>query len=134
MAHPAQVLMGAGFEISLSDDGRVLVRPASRLTDEQRQFIRDHRDEIAAWLAAHQEPSQSAAHGQPPQQQPPSLTHAQWITLAKAYQAHHIACPVCIAAGKGYGLRCGTGAALWTEYDRETPPVRTRPTKTGGAG
>ncbi len=133
MAHPAQVLMGAGFELSLSDDGMVLVRPASRLTDEQRQFIRAHRDDIAAWLAAHQAPTQSAAHGQP-QPPAPALTHAQWATLSKAYQAHHTACPVCIAAGKGYGLRCGTGAALWTEYDREAPPVRTRPAKTGGAG
>lgn len=48
---------------------------------------------------------------------PPALTHAEWATLDKAYQAHHFTCPVCIAAGKGYGLRCGTGAALWANYN-----------------
>ena len=41
-----------------------------------------------------------------------------WLHLDRAYQAHHFKCPVCIAAGRGagYGLRCGTGAALWTSY------------------
>lgn len=39
-----------------------------------------------------------------------------WRALTQAYYAHHFNCPVCIAAGRGtgYGLRCGTGAALWT--------------------
>lgn len=42
-----------------------------------------------------------------------------WRTLAQAYYAHHFACHVCIAAGRGtrYGLRCGAGAALWRVYD-----------------
>ena len=39
-----------------------------------------------------------------------------WRHLDRAYQAHHFNCPVCIASGLGYGLRCGTGAALWTAY------------------
>ncbi len=39
-----------------------------------------------------------------------------WHDLDKAYQAHHFNCPTCIAAGKGYGLRCGAGAALYTAY------------------
>ena len=45
-----------------------------------------------------------------------------WLHLDRAYQAHHFACPVCIAAGRGagYGLRCGTGAALWTTYSDAT--------------
>ncbi len=45
-----------------------------------------------------------------------------WRPLAHAYHAHHFKCPVCIAAGKGYGLRCGTGVGLWTAYS-ETPPA-----------
>ena len=39
-----------------------------------------------------------------------------WRELDRAYQAHHFKCPICKAAGLGYGLRCGAGAALWTAY------------------
>lgn len=41
-----------------------------------------------------------------------------WSALDKAYQAHHVRCVQCIAAGRGavYGLRCGVGAALWSHY------------------
>jgi len=43
---------------------------------------------------------------------------ADWHALDAAYLAHHFNCPTCIAAGRGgrYGLRCGTGAALWRDY------------------
>ena len=43
-----------------------------------------------------------------------------WIELDRAYQAHHFKCPICKAAGLGYGLRCGAGAALWTAYSDAT--------------
>lgn len=43
-----------------------------------------------------------------------------WRELDQAYQLHHFKCPDCIAAGKGYGLRCGTGAALYTAYSDAT--------------
>ena len=39
-----------------------------------------------------------------------------WIEFDQAYQRHHFNCPVCIAAGLNYGLRCGTGAALYRAY------------------
>ena len=41
-----------------------------------------------------------------------------WHELADAYHTHHFKCPTCQAAGRGirYGLRCGTGAALWSGY------------------
>ena len=43
---------------------------------------------------------------------------ADWHALDAAYLAHHFNCSACIAAGRGsrYGLRCGTGAALWRAY------------------
>jgi len=43
---------------------------------------------------------------------------ADWHALDAAYNRHHFNCPTCIAAGRGsrYGLRCGTGAALWRAY------------------
>lgn len=47
--------------------------------------------------------------------EPPTDPNA-WRELAAAYHQHHFTCPTCIAAGKGYGLRCGTGAALWAAY------------------
>ena len=40
-----------------------------------------------------------------------------WLHLDRAYQAHHFKCPTCKAAGKGYGLRCGAGAALYRAYE-----------------
>lgn len=47
-----------------------------------------------------------------------------WHALDKAYQLHHAHCPVCQAAGRGarYGLRCGTGSALWSSYSAVQPP------------
>ena len=47
-----------------------------------------------------------------------------WHALDKAYQLHHVNCPVCQAAGRGtrYGLRCGAGAALWSAYSAVQPP------------
>ena len=51
-----------------------------------------------------------------------------WLTgaeqsAAQAYHAHHFNCHTCIAAGRGsrYGLRCGTGAALWRDYSDSRP-------------
>lgn len=52
--------------------------------------------------------------------EPPTHT-GDWQSLADAYHAHHFGCPACIAAGKGYGLRCGAGAALWAAYDQAEP-------------
>lgn len=52
-----------------------------------------------------------------PEPEPPTDPNA-WRELAAAYNLHHFRCSTCIAAGRGavYGLRCGTGAALWNAY------------------
>jgi len=65
--------------------------------------LREHREELANVL----------------QDRP-----TDWHALDAAYQAHHFSCPTCIAAGRGvrYGLRCGTGAALWRAYSESEPP------------
>ena len=57
----------------------------------------------------------NAANDPPPE--PPTDPDA-WRELSEAYNAHHFDCHACIAAGRGvgYGLRCGTGAALWNAY------------------
>lgn len=43
----------AGFTLDLAD-GNLAISPASQLTDSQRQWIRDHRDELVAALRADQ--------------------------------------------------------------------------------
>lgn len=48
--------------------------------------------------------------------QPPEPAAIDWRELDRAYQLHHTNCPTCIAAGRGYGLRCGTGSVLWASY------------------
>ena len=47
---------------------------------------------------------------------PFTIEPGAWRPLAQAYLAHHFGCPVCVAAGLGYGLRCGADAALWVAY------------------
>ena len=49
-------------------------------------------------------------------------TLADWKTLDRAYLTHHAQCPQCIAAGRGYGQRCGTGATLWRNYQAAPYP------------
>lgn len=58
----------------------------------------------------------------PEPQSAPAPEPADWKALDRVYQAHHVNCPTCIAAGKGYGQRCGTGAALWVAYDAVDMP------------
>ena len=123
MASALETIRSAGFKISLTDDSRLFVKPADRITDELREFVRAHRAELIESLQAEQ-----AAPPTPPPPAP-ALTHAEWAALDRAYQSHHQTCAVCIAAGKGYGLRCGTGAALWANYDQSSEPPRTNPAR-----
>ena len=122
MASALETIRSAGFKISLTDDSRLFVKPADRITDELREFVRAHRAELIESLQAEQA-------APPPPTPAPALTHAEWAMLDKAYQSHHQTCAVCIAAGKGYGLRCGTGAALWANYDQSSEPPRTNPAR-----
>jgi len=43
---------------------------------------------------------------------------AGWHAMAQAYHRHHFACPTCISAGQGRGLRCGAGTTLWAAYQQ----------------
>lgn len=55
----------------------------------------------------------------PPATERPQPWHhveGNWRPLAQAYHQHHTSCRTCQCAGQGRGLRCGTGAALWTRY------------------
>ena len=94
-------LADAGLNLSLTLAGGLAVAPSSHLTDDLRALIRDSKALLIDWVKA-------ANDASPP----------DWHALDAAYLAHHFNCPTCIAAGRGsrYGLRCGTGAALWRDY------------------
>ncbi len=54
--------------------------------------------------------------------QPCEPAAVDWREADRVYQLHHFNCPTCIAAGRGYGLRCGTGSVLWAAYSATTEP------------
>ena len=62
-----------------------------------------------------QTPAPVTAPEQKKASEPPKDPSA-WRELAQAYNGHHAGCKTCGAAGQGRGLRCGTGAALWNNY------------------
>jgi hypothetical protein len=51
---PAELLeplVAAGLMAMVRDDGKLVVRPGERITDELRAYIRGHRDELVAALS-----------------------------------------------------------------------------------
>jgi hypothetical protein len=101
--HVLDSLKHAGIRLTVTKEHALAVRPASQLTFELRQVIRDSKKALVAWLTEH---SESEAD-----------TTLDWKAFANAYHAHHFNCPTCIAAGQGRGLRCGVGMSLWTTYN-----------------
>lgn len=132
-------LQSAGLVLGLTPECGLMVTPASRLTPPLRELIKAYRDDLVRWLGkeASNDPATPATHQPAPAPAPVNNAvnslegnePADWAALDKAYMAHHLSCPACIAAGKGYGLRCGVGAALWGSYDAVDmpPPVRAQP-------
>ena len=58
----------AGFALAISKRGGLLVDPASKLTTEQRAFLKEHKAELMAELRKEQEPATVA-------EPPPRSTH-----------------------------------------------------------
>ena len=54
----------------------------------------------------------------------PRAPSLDWREADRVYQLHHIGCATCVAAGRGYGLRCGTGTALWAAYSTAATGVQ----------
>lgn len=115
-------LQSAGLVLTLTPDRGLGVTPKARLTEPLRVLIKAHREDLVRWLgrSASNDPTAMADMGIP--MSPPAPASTDWQALDKAYQAHHVNCPTCIAAGKGYGLRCGVGSALWASYDAVDMP------------
>ena len=106
-------LRGAGLNLSLAPAGGLAVAPSSHLTADLRDLIRSSKALLIDWVKAANDA------GDPASEPPINPTNpTDWHALDAAYLAHHFNCPTCIAAGRGsrYGLRCGTGAALWRAY------------------
>ncbi len=100
----------AGVSIRLDESGKVKIKAQDG-------------DALAAWIAilkpfrndlASILKTEPTDHSQD--------TGTAWRAMRDAYYSHHASCPTCRAAGLGYGLRCGAGAALWAEYGRDLPP------------
>ncbi len=100
-------LHDAGLSVGLASGGGLVVSPGSRLTPDLRELVRGNKAALVDWLHAANDPAPE-----------PPLDPNAWRELAAAYHLHHFKCGTCIAAGRGavYGLRCGTGAALWNAY------------------
>lgn len=103
-------LSHAGLNVSLAPAGGLAVAPASHLTADLRDLIRNSKALLIDWLTAANE----AASASPDLPDNP----VDWKELAEAYHAHHFNCLTCIAAGRSSrnGQRCGAGVALWQAY------------------
>jgi len=102
-----EALRGAGFSLSVTADGGLAVSPASRLTPELREVIRNGKADLVRWF------TRPAAN-----EVKPPTDRGAWHELADAYHRHHFNCASCQAAGRGtrYGLRCAVGISLWIPY------------------
>ena len=94
--------MDAGVELRLVG-GKLKAVGKSDALRAWAPRLRQHRAELIQAL-------------QPPE---PSI---DWRGLDRAYLTHHAQCITCQAAGRGYGLRCGAGLALWTAYAESAEP------------
>ena len=93
-----------GVELRLVD-GKVKAKGSRVAVERMLVPLRQHKAELIRWFTE-----------TPANDPEPNLYPSNWHSLARAYDAHHHKCPTCIAAGWGYGLRCGVGASLWLAY------------------
>jgi hypothetical protein len=104
-------LAGAGFTVA-ADGDKLVIRPASKLTDDQRAAVRAAKSDLLVLLAEAAPtvgPCETAAPCEPP---------PDWCALHDAFMAHHWRCVHCIVAGRMPGKfeRCPTGRLLWDSY------------------
>lgn len=98
--------IAAGVAVRLID-GKVKASGRADAVALMVDLLRANRADLIRWL------TESAANDLEAPHDP-----STWRELAAAYHAHHFACITCQAAGRGkqYGLRCGTGSALWAAH------------------
>lgn len=101
----------AGVALTFGD-GKIKAHGRADVVSLWAPRLREHKAALVDYLQAANDPIGN------PAPEPPTHT-GDWRELADAYNRHHFKCAVCIAAGKGYGLRCGAGAALWSAYEAQ---------------
>jgi hypothetical protein len=102
------VLQSAGLGVTLTPQQGLMVRPASALTPDLRELIRQSKEILIGCLVPLKNPASEVPD--------PTNSSLDWKELSTAYYLHHFRCATCISAGRGYGLRCGAGAAMWRQY------------------
>lgn len=104
-------LRRAGLAVEANGD-RLRLRPADRITDAVRQFVRDHRAELLADL--------SAANDAQPASEPQHFIRTaatatpEWLKARDQYLSHVMTCRACHAPTGRY---CQTGAELRAIYN-----------------
>ena len=93
--------LDAGVELTLVE-GKLQVTGKRSVVQQWRPQLAPHKAELLQHLSASKDP-----------------TPGTWRELAAEYDRHHFKCVVCIAAGQGRGLRCGTGTALFAAYQTQ---------------
>lgn len=133
---PLELLQNARADgvVFVLKDGGLSIRGDKGVAQKWADILRPHKADLLALVA--QEVAQNPPHTtlageylQTPEPSPNAMTKqtaATWRTVRDAYYSHHARCPVCIAAGKGYGLRCGAGASLWAAYSATDWPGYSR--------
>lgn len=96
-----------GVQVSLTECFDLNVFPASKLQPSHRLMLRMEKPKLVEHLArqAAKDLIPACIRG-----------NASFI----AYHDHHFNCPLCVAAGKGYGKRCNVGQPLWFKYHLES--------------
>jgi len=126
-----------GVQFILKADG-LSIRADAQKQAKWVQILRPHKADLLALLAQETAPQSGhvvASEGCPQGVMPSqttmikpgqstllSATPGKWRAVRDAYYDHHRRCPGCISAGKGAGLRCGAGSALWAAYAATPPP------------
>jgi len=97
----------AGVELALLG-GALTVKGSRRALAEHGPRLRAFKAELIDRFAAN-----DPAKPPPPAPEPDP---SDWRALHREYERHARSCVTCVSAGRGYGLRCGTGAATWLAY------------------
>jgi hypothetical protein len=109
-------LRQSGLVVEL-EGKRLRVSPASRITDDHRQYLNDHRVELLAELEVANDP-QIVSIPQQEQTQHVIRTAAtassEWHQSRNLFIGHLMSCRACNAPTVRY---CATGAALRQRYD-----------------
>lgn len=109
-------LRQAGLVVEL-EGARLRVSPASRITDEHRQYLNNHRVAILAELEVANDPQIAPVTQQHEPQhliRTAATASPEWHQARDLYIGHLMRCLACYAPTVRY---CVTGAALRLRYD-----------------